>query len=108
MRSFRTIWDIGICGERIGDPMITRRDVAEKVEGYLRSRVSLDTLVDWAEHAIMEEGFDPGKGCDLRDAIARLGIADVREFGLTIEDCRALLRRIGYQLDVQLTDLLAS
>jgi len=88
--------------------MITRRDVAEKVEAYLRSRVSLDTLVDWAEHAIMEEEFDPGKGSALRDAIARLGLADVREFGLTVEDCRALLGRIGYQLEVRLTDLRAS
>ncbi len=88
--------------------MITRRDVAEKVGGYLRTQVSLEELVDWAEQAIMEGEFEGEKENGLRDVIARLGLSDVKEFGLTMEDCRALMARIGYQLEVQLTDLRAS
>jgi hypothetical protein len=87
--------------------MITRGDVAAKVEGYLRSQVPLDGLVDWAERAIMEEELEGGKGGALQDVIARLGLIDVREFGLTLEECRELMRRIGYRLEVQLTDLRA-
>jgi len=85
--------------------MITRRDMAEKVAGYLRSQVSLDSLVDWMEQAIMEGELEGGKGDALRDVIARVGLIYVREFGLTVEDCRALLARIGYHLEVQLTEL---
>lgn len=32
----------------------------------------------------------------LRQVVSRLGVADVRAFGLTWEDCESLLRRLGY------------
>jgi len=32
----------------------------------------------------------------LRSVISRLGVADVRAFGLTWEDCEQLLRQLGY------------
>lgn len=32
----------------------------------------------------------------LRHVVSRLGVADVRAFGLTWEDCESLLRRLGY------------
>jgi hypothetical protein len=84
--------------------MITRREVADRIEKYLRNQVSLDALVEWAENAIIEGERVPV----LRDVIARLGLIDVREFGLTVEDCRSLLESIGYHMEVQLTDLRAS
>ena len=79
---------------------ITRHLVAQKVADYLRHKISLEVLVNWAESAIMEDEFDEEE--NLRDAVARLGLADVRSFGLTWEDCEQLLQRLGYTAHVDI------
>lgn len=38
----------------------------------------------------------------LRDVVARLGVADVRAFGLTWEDCQQVLSRLGYRAEITL------
>jgi len=38
----------------------------------------------------------------VRDAVARLGVADVRAFGLTWEDCERLLHELGYAAHVDI------
>jgi hypothetical protein len=37
----------------------------------------------------------------LRLVISRLGVADVRAFGLSWEDCEETLRKLGYQARVE-------
>jgi len=44
-----------------------------------------------------ENGFET-----IRDITARLGLADVRQFGLTWEECADHLSRLGYQLKVDI------
>jgi hypothetical protein len=39
----------------------------------------------------------------LADIVARLGVADVREFGLSWEDCEQLLKRLGYTAHLDIT-----
>lgn len=77
-------------------PLVTRESVAEKLGAYLRHDLSLAALVDWAESALMNNDFDPAHLTTIRDAIARIGTADVRTFGLVWEDCEQLLSRLGY------------
>ena len=48
----------------------------------------------------MMEGDFPEGDDTLRDMVARLGVADVRAFGLSWEDCRAFLDQLGYRADV--------
>jgi len=36
----------------------------------------------------------------IRDILDRLGLADVREFGLSWDDCYDYLSRLGYQVKV--------
>jgi hypothetical protein len=36
----------------------------------------------------------------VRDAVAKLGLADVREFGLSWEDCDSMLQSLGYSVRV--------
>ena len=67
--------------------MITRNTVAARLRGYLQHRTTRASLVDWAERAMMEEEFDEGDLDTIRNITSRLGLADVREFGLTWEDC---------------------
>ena len=81
---------------------ITRQAVAEKLAAYLRHDLSRGDLVAWAESAIMEGEFEREHFADVRDVIARLGVADVRAFGLTWEDCEQLLGRLGYTARVNI------
>ena len=81
---------------------ITRQTVAEKLGAYLRHELSLTTLVAWAETVLMEGEFDPKDLELIRDVVARLGVADVRAFGLTWEDCEEFLSRLGYAARVNI------
>ncbi len=64
---------------------ITKQTVAEKIAAYLHHAITLEQLVDWAENAMMEGEFDERDMDALRGVIARLGVPDVRVFGLTWE-----------------------
>ena len=83
------------------DP-IARTDAITKLGGYFDHRITLAALVDWAEDAMQEGALaDPGAAL-LRDVVARLGVADVRAFGLTWEDCEELVRRLGFRAEITL------
>ena len=80
--------------------MITRSTLASQLRDYLQHRITRTALVDWAERAMMEEEFDERDLETIRDITSRLGLADVREFGLTWEDCEGFLSRLGYRAKV--------
>jgi hypothetical protein len=83
--------------------MITRHEVAQKVIDYLQHRLALAELVDWAERALMEGDLDERDLEVLRESLARLGLADVKAFGLSWEECEQLLARLGYRIQVQVS-----
>jgi cobyrinic acid a,c-diamide synthase len=76
--------------------VITKQTVADKIAAYLRHDISLADLVSWAEEAMMEGEFAEQEMTAIRDVVSRLGVADVRAFGLAWEDCEQLLRQLGY------------
>jgi hypothetical protein len=80
--------------------MITRDTLASRLRDYLQHRTTRAALVDWAERAMMEDDFDEGDFDTIRDITSRLGLIDVREFGLTWEDCEGYLSRLGYEAKV--------
>jgi hypothetical protein len=80
--------------------MITRDTLASQLRDYLQHRITRAALVEWAEHAMMDEEFDARDLDTIRDITSRLGLADVREFGLTWEDCEGFLSRLGYRATV--------
>ena len=53
----------------------------------------------------MEGEFDPSHFETLRNIINRLGLADVREFGLTWEDCEEFLSRLGYRVRIEVSEV---
>jgi hypothetical protein len=87
---------------------VTRRMVAQKLADYLRHRISLSELVDWAESAMMEADFEAQDMSLLRDIVSRLGLADVRAFGITWEDCEDYLSRLGYRVSVTISEARAA
>ena len=81
---------------------ITKQTVANKIAAYLRHEISLTELVDWAEEAMMEGEFAEQEMTAVSDVLSRLGVADVRAFGLAWEDCEQLLRQLGYTARVDI------
>jgi hypothetical protein len=49
---------------------------------------------------MMEGEIDEADNDLLVDIVARLGLADVREFGLSWDDCYEFLERLGYRVEV--------
>ena len=81
---------------------ITKQIVADKLAAYLRHDISLAELVGWAEGAMMDGEFAENDMEAVSGVIARLGLADVREFGFSWEDCEQLLRQLGYAARVDI------
>jgi|Deesub1362A_J573_1020465.scaffolds.fasta_scaffold20276_2 hypothetical protein len=84
---------------------LTRQEVAEKIIDYLHHRITLTELVDWAEWAMMEADFDERDLETLRDIIGRLGLADVKAFGITWDDCEDFLSRLGFRVSVTVSEI---
>jgi cobyrinic acid a,c-diamide synthase len=80
---------------------ITKQTVADKIAAYLHHDLTLGQLVDWAERALMDGEFAERDAQTLSSVIARLGVADVRAFGLAWEDCEELLRKLGFSPRVE-------
>jgi hypothetical protein len=84
---------------------ITKQIVTENIALYPRHDISLADLSSWAEDAMMEGEFDENEAAVISDVVSRLGVADVRAFGLTWEDCEQLLRQLAY---TALVDIVAA
>ncbi len=79
---------------------ITRQSTARKPHAYLKGRLTLTALVDWAEQAMLEGDFAPADAAVLRKVVPRIGVADVRSFGLEWEDCSRMLRLLGFRAKI--------
>jgi hypothetical protein len=75
---------------------ITKQAVADKIAAYLHHDLSLPELVDWSERALMDGDFAERDAATLSQVVSRLGVADVRAFGLAWDDCEELLRKLGF------------
>ena len=82
--------------------LITRETAVDQLSAYLRHELSLTDLAAWAESALMDGAFDPAHFTTIRDVAARIGVADVRDFGLSWEDCEQLLTQLGYSAQVSI------
>ena len=83
---------------------ISRQEVAQKLIDYLHHRITVAELVDWAESTMMEADFDERDYETLRDIVSRLGLADVKAFGMTLEDCKDFLSQLGYEVKVGISE----
>jgi hypothetical protein len=80
---------------------ITKQIVADKIAAYLHHEITPAQLVDWGERALMDGEFDERDAATISFVVARLGVADVRAFGLAWEDCEQLLHRLGFSPRVE-------
>ena len=75
---------------------ITKQAVADQIAAYLHHEITLAQLVDWSENALLDGDMAERDAQTLSTVVARLGVADVRAFGLAWEDCEDLLRKLGF------------
>jgi hypothetical protein len=80
---------------------ITKQTVADKIAAYLHHELTPAQLVDWAERALLDGAFAESDAGAISAVIARLGVADVRAFGLAWEDCEQLLHQLGFSPRVE-------
>jgi len=86
---------------------LTRQNIAHKLIDYLFHRITLAELVNWAEMSMMEADFEDKDYETLRDITSRLGLADVKDFGISWEDVEGFLHRLGYRVDLKVTEIKA-
>ena len=82
--------------------IITKKTVADRIAAYLHHGITLAQLVDWAENALMEGEFDEQDAASITAVVSRIGVADVRAFGLTWEDCEELLGQLGFSARIEI------
>ena len=82
--------------------LITSKLLADMLMKYINREITLTQLIDWAEEDIREADFEPERFDVIRDILARIGLSDVSEFGLTWDDCYDYLHRLGYDIKVEL------
>jgi hypothetical protein len=82
--------------------ILTRKMLADMLMRYINREITLASLVDWAENMVQEADFEGSSFELIRDILAHIGLADVREFGLTWDDCYEYLHRLGYDLKIEL------
>jgi hypothetical protein len=82
--------------------IIIKHTVADQIAAYLHHRITQAQLVDWAENALMEGEFAEDDAATIAGVVSRLGVADVRAFGLTWADCEQLLGQLGFSARIEI------
>ena len=72
---------------------------------YINREIDLSNLIDWAEDMIVDANFEDEHFELLRDILARIGLTDVREFGLSWDDCYDYLHKLGYDIKVEVSEV---
>ena len=85
--------------------VLNKKSLADILIKYINREIDLQGLVNWAEDMIREADFESKSFELIRDILARIGLADVREFGLTWDDCYDFLHKLGYDVKVELVEV---
>ena len=85
--------------------VLTKKLLADMLIKYINREIDLSSLVNWAEDMMREADFEDSSFELIREILARIGLADVREFGLTWDDCYDYLHRLGYNIKVELLEV---
>ncbi|MFP4642042.1 MAG: hypothetical protein ACLFPU_07690 [Dehalococcoidia bacterium] len=80
---------------------VSKEDVGNKILDYLNRSITLEQMVDWAENMICEAEYNEEDFELIREILNRIGLADVKEFGLSWDECHDYLSRLGYRVKVE-------
>ncbi|MDN3510335.1 hypothetical protein [Candidatus Jettenia sp. AMX1] len=87
------------------DMIVTREMLVNMLIDYINRRIDTSNLISWAEDMMREADFEDQYFELLRDITARIGLADVREFGLYWDDCCDYLHKLGYRVKIEILEI---
>jgi hypothetical protein len=85
--------------------MTTKKMVAGGLLSYLEGQTTLPELIDWAEAALLEGDFADSDMQTLTEVLGKIGLADVRNFGLSWEDCESMLHKLGFRVELKMLEV---
>lgn len=85
--------------------MITKKIIADQFLAYLRHRLTLEELTNWAEQALVDPTYEDDQFHTIRNTLAQLGLADVKSFGLEWKDCEVIMEKLGFKLKVNALEI---
>ena len=85
--------------------MTTKKMVAGGLLSYLEGQTTLSELIDWAETTLLKSDFADSDLQLLTEVLGKIGLADVRNFGLAWEDCEAMLHKLGYRVELKMLEV---
>ena len=80
--------------------LVTKEVLTNMLVKYLNREMTKDELVDWAENMICDAKFPEEDTVLIKNILSHLGLADVKEFGLTWDDCYNYLHKLGHDVAV--------
>lgn len=81
--------------------LVTKEALTDMLVKYLNREISKDELVDWAENMICDADFPQKDIILIKKVLSHIGLADVKEFGLTWDDCYNYLHELGHDVTVK-------
>lgn len=85
--------------------IVMKQTLAYMLIKYINREIDLLELINWAEDMLKEADFESKNFELLRDILAHIGLADVREFGLSWDDCYNYLHKLGYNVKVEVSEV---
>ena len=82
---------------------VTKEILTNMLVDYLNRRITKDELVDWAENMICDAEFEDKHAVLIKKILSHLGLADVKEFGLSWDECYTYLCELGHNVSVMVT-----
>lgn len=80
--------------------IITKETLTNMIEEYLNRQITKAELVDWAENMVCDAEFEEENADLIRKILSYLGLSDVKEFGLSWDDCYNYLHELGHSVEV--------
>lgn len=80
--------------------IITKETLTNMIEEYLNRQITKAELVDWAENMVCDAEFEEENADLIKKILGYLGLSDVKEFGLSWDDCYSYLHELGHDVEV--------
>jgi hypoxanthine phosphoribosyltransferase len=97
---YRNLPFVGVLKEHLYRDVLTRGAILQELSSYLNHEATLTQLVAWSQATLAEGDLSLDDERLLRDLVDRAGQPDSDSYGLTLEDCREFLGRLGRDMRV--------
>ena len=97
---YRNLPFVGVLKEHLYKEVLMREAILARMNNYFSRQIDLIELVAWAEDTLAAGDLSPDDEAFLRNLVDRAGEPGTESFGLTMEDCSTMLRRLGHDLQV--------